>query len=299
MSVRITGQMMTSRVMEDLRTAQTRMARTQQEVSSGKRINQASDDALGANTAVRARAELAGLDKDRDSVAGATSWVSATDSALSDIADVMHRVKELTLKAANSSTTNSGRASIGQELAQLIQTVKDSANAKVGDTYVLAGTATTTPPYAPGAVDTYAGDTGVIARSIGPGVSVAVNTTADTVLGSGGADGKLLSTLRTIQAHLAANDVASLGTTDLAGLDANLDTLTGVQATVGATQNRLDAADSRLTAALGVANDVLDGAEGADLAESIVALNAQSAAYTAALKTSANVMQPSLLDFLR
>lgn len=299
MAMRITSQTMNARVLEDLRSAQVRVARHQQEVASGKRITQASDDALGTSDALRARGALDGLAKHRDSVAGATAWVTATDSALSQITDVMHRVRELTVQGASSSTTSSGRAAIAAEISQLIDTVKEAANAKVGDAYVFGGTATTTRPYAAGATDTYAGDAGTIARSIGPGVALQVNTTGAQVLGSGGADGKLLATLRTIQANLTANNVTALGGSDLQALSANLDTITTQQATVGATQNRLDAADSRLLDAQATTTEVLGSAESADLGESLMRLSAESAAYQAALKTAANVLQPSLLDFLR
>lgn len=299
MSMRITSQSMSARVLGDLQAAQARVARSQQEVSTGKRITQASDDALGASVALKARTALAGIDKNQASVAAGTAWVSATDTALSSITDAMARAKELTLSGGNGATTPQGRAAMAKEVGQLIESVKDAANVKVGDAYIFAGTATTTPPYTAGAVDTYGGDTGTVARTIGPGVSLQVNTTGAQVLGSGGGDGRLLDTLRNIQAHLIANDTASLQGTDLQALATNLDTVTAQQATVGATQNRLDAAADRLTDSEAITNDVLDGAENADVAESLMHLSSQSSAYQAALKTAANVLQPSLLDFLR
>ncbi|WP_354699769.1 hypothetical protein DSM112329_00024 [Paraconexibacter sp. AEG42_29] len=298
MSVRITGQSMSARVLGDLQAAQARIARTQQQVSTERRINQASDDALGTTRALAARTTLATVAKHQDSIADATSRVSATGSALSQITEVMHRVRELTVQAANGATTDTGRAAINKEIGELVNTVKDAANLKVGDAYIFGGTATTTKPYASGPVDTYAGDAGTIARTIGPGVSLQVNVTGADVLGSGGGDGQLLDTLRTIQAHLTANDTTALSA-DLKRLDTNLDTIGAVQATIGATQNRLDAAMSRLDDTAATTNKVLSDVEGIDLTEALLNLNSQSSAYQAALKTAANVLQPSLLDFLR
>ncbi len=299
MSMRITSQSLNTRVLDDLRSAQAKVARSQQEVSSGRRIIQASDDALGAHDALRLRGALEGIQKHQTSVSDASAWVSATDSAMSTFTDIVHRARELTLQGANGAATPSARATMAKELGQLIEAAKDAGNAKIGDAYIFGGTATTTPPYQAGAVDTYGGDAGVIARSIGPGVSLQVNTTGAQVLGSGGGDGQLLDTLRTIQANLLANNTNALSNTDLKALDANLDTISGVQATVGATQNRLDAADSRLTDAQLATTDLLGRTEDVDPVESIMRLNAQSAAYQGALKTAANVLQPSLLDFLR
>lgn len=297
--MRITSQTATARVLADLQASQTQLARFQSQVSTGRKITQASDDALGTANALRTRGDLAGIARDRASVADAGAWVSATDSALSSITDVMHRVRELALQGANGATTAAARATMAAEVGQLINTVKDTANVKVGDAYVFGGTATTTPPYTSGASDIYAGDAGTIARSIGPGVSLQVNTTGAQVLGSGGGDGKILDALRTIQANLTAGNTAALGSTDLQALSTNLDALTATHATVGATQNRLDAADARLADTESTTNTVLNNVEGADLAESLMHLNAQSSAYQAALKSASNVLQPSLLDFLR
>ncbi len=162
MSVRITSQAMSTHVLEDLRTAQAKMARTQQEVSSGKRLLQASDDALGTHDALRLHGALSGIAQDQSSVSDATAWVSATDSAISTLTEIVHRARELTLQGANGSSTPSARATMAKELGQLIETAKDAANAKVGDSYIFGGTATTTPPYQAGAVDTYGGDAGVV-----------------------------------------------------------------------------------------------------------------------------------------
>lgn len=299
MAMRITSQTLNTRVLEDLRASQAKVARHQQEVSSGRRINQASDDALGAHDALKLRGALDGAARDRASISAAGAWVGATDGALQQMTNVVHRARELTIQAATGTTSPAGRAAISAELGRLIDSVKDSANAKVGDAYIFGGTASTTRPYTTGAVDTYAGDAGVVARSIGPGQSVQVNTLGSDVLGSGGADGKLLATLRTIQTNLAANNVNALGGSDLQALAGNLDTIATAQSTVGATQNRLDAADARISEMEILTGRLLDDTEGADTVKALMNLSSQSAAYQAALKTAANVLQPSLLDFLR
>lgn len=299
MSVRVTSQSLGTRVLEDLRAAQAKVARSQREVSTGKRLQQASDDALGTYDALRLRSALTGVARDQASVGDATAWVSATDRSLSEMSGIVQRARELALQGANGATSASGRAAIGKEIGQLVEAAKDAANTKVGDQYVFGGTATTTRPYTPGTVDLYGGDAGVVARQIGPGVSVQVNVVGGQILGSGGGDGLLIDTLRSIQANLAAGNVNALGTTNLRALDANLDTISAAQSGAGALQNRLDAADSRLTDAKLTAMDLLGRAEDVDPVAAIMRLNAQSAAYQGALKAAANVLQPSLLDFLR
>jgi uncharacterized protein YajQ (UPF0234 family) len=139
------------------------------------------------------------------------------------------------------------------------------------------------------------------AREIGPSTSVQVNTLGSDILGSGqtAADGKLLHVLRDVVDHLNADDVASLAGTDLQRLMSNLDGLNAARATTGATQNRIDLAGERLADLRMLAVEGLGEIESVDYAEAILALNSQTSAYQAALKTASTVIQPSLLDFLR
>src|SRR5205085_8048098 len=99
-----------------------------------------------------------------------------------------------------------------------------------------------TPPYDPNSAtaDAYQGDSGAVVRQIGPGVSVKVNVTGDDVLSS------LLPAMRALSGHLAANDSASLQTTDLQAIDAGLTAITSARSQVGATTNRVGAAGTQI-----------------------------------------------------
>jgi flagellar hook-associated protein 3 FlgL len=300
--MRVTHQMMSSRLMADLADSTSKIAATQRQISSGKRITQPSDDALGARDALRYREELTAIGKYRDNVGEATDWLSITDTSLQEVTDIVHRVHELTVQGATGTTNALGRQALAAELDKLIDATKDSANAKAGDAFVFAGSQTLTAPYTPGAVDTYAGNGAVIARSVGPGVSVQVNTPGSAVFGSGGGDGKLLDTLRNIKTHLVGGtpaDLAALQTTDLAALNTNLDTIGSVRATLAAAQNRIDSADTRLADAEEATTALLGDTEGADMGLALAQLTAQQTAYQAALQTGAKLIQTSLMDFLR
>lgn len=302
--MRITHTMLTDRLLGDLRTSQDRIAEAQRQVSTGRRINRASDDPAGARAAVTQRADLAGLARHRDAVAEASDWTTATDTALGGIADVLHRVRELTVQGANGSYTTADREKIAAEIDQLAAAIKERANAKVGDRYVFSGTATTTAPYAPGGADTYAGDAGAVLREIGPGVTVQVNQLGSQILGSGQTpgDGLLLDTLRDVADHLRGGttaDLAALRGADLQALAAGLDTVSAARSANGATATRLEAAATSL-ADLELAGETrLDRIEGAEMTQAILALSSRQSAYEAALKSGAAVIQPSLMDFLR
>jgi flagellar hook-associated protein 3 FlgL len=134
-------------------------------------------------------------------------------------------------------------------------------------------------------------------------VEIPINTDIRALLGDGqGArDAKLLNTLRDIADHLRGGttaDANALRGTDLQRLDANLDTLNGIRADVGARTNRLSIADSRLSGLALNTTTLLSDTEDADMAETITQYTTQQAAYSAALKAGANIVQTSLLDFL-
>jgi flagellar hook-associated protein 3 FlgL len=304
MSTRITNQMISRSVLSDLNDVSNRLAKTQQKMSSGKQITRASDDPYGTSRALTLRGELAGTQQYQRNVSEATAWQDVTDSALATMSDALRRARELALQGASDGAGAAARTAAAQEIDQLIESVKQSANASYSGHYVFSGTATSTPPYAVGGTDAYAGDGGLVAREIGPGVSVQVNVLGSAVLGSGqgAADGKLLNVLRDISQHLKSGttvDANTLRTTDLKGLDTSLDTINTVRATVGATTNRLASADGRLQQVEESTTKLLSDVEDADMAKTYTDFSMQQSVYQSALRAGSNIVQQSLLDFLR
>jgi flagellar hook-associated protein 3 FlgL len=301
---RITTLMTQQRTIADLTQAFDRLSNTQQELSSGKRINKPSDDPYGAGQAVLLNGQLAGLTAYGRNVSDGTAWAQASDSALLDIDKIVQRARELLVQAGNDTNDTSTRTDIAAEIDQLTEAIKQEANTKYGDQFIFGGTANATAPYQAGSADTYGGNTAAINRSIGPAASVQINTDISQLLGSGqgAADGKLLNTLRDIAQHLRSGtpgDADLLRGADLRNMDANLDTLTQMQANVGATLNRLQLADSRIQDLQLSQTKLLSKTQDADFAQVAIDYSTQQAAYNASLKASANIVQSSLLDFLR
>jgi flagellar hook-associated protein 3 FlgL len=73
----------------------------------------------------------------------------------------------------------------------------------------------------------------------------------------------------------------------------------GVRSRNGAQTNRLESANTRLNQINGTLTDQLSNTEDADIAKTMIEFNSQSAAYRAALRAGANIVQVSLMDFLR
>jgi flagellar hook-associated protein 3 FlgL len=307
MNTRITTGMVQRSVLADLNSISMKLARTQQKASSGKEITRPSDNPFGTAQAMGLRQAMSANEKYQASIDDATGWMDTTESSLSSMNDYLSRAHTLIIQGTSDTTDQTSRDSIASEIDQIIQGLKDSANASYAGSYLMSGTATGVAPYALGADDTYKGDeagwdpaTPGVLREIGPGVTLSINTVGRELLGDGQTanDDKLLDVLRDTADHLRAGDSAALKD-DLTRADKNLDTLLEMRARNGARTNRIEAASTRLDQIQEALTKQLSGTEDADFAQTMIELNSQSVAYNAALKAGANIVQSSLMDFLR
>src|SRR5437588_2984274 len=306
---RVTSGTMSTELLRDVNSLTTRIARSQQQISSGKAISAPSDDPLGTQRALGLRSTIADAQQNQNNIDEANGWLQTTDDALGDVGNIINRAHELTVQGANDSLGQSQRDAIALEIDQLAEAVKESANANYQGAYVFAGAATNKPPYSttPGVDGFQADASGMVARTIGPGVSVQVNTNAAALFGSGNTagagtgDGKLIATLRDIAAHLrggTAADGDAPRNGRLIALNKNQDDVNQSRATIGAVMSRLDSAKTRLGSIEDTTTSLLSDVEDTDLTKAILDLTNQQNAYQAALKSGASVIQPSLLDFL-
>jgi flagellar hook-associated protein 3 FlgL len=307
-SSRITHAMMQRNVLADLSAVSSRLSKTQTKIASNREITRPSDDPFDASRAMALRQSLAATRQQQRNAEDAQGWQEATEQSLSQITDLVHRARELIVRGATDSADGQDRASIATELEQIIESVKQNANATYRGSYLFSGSKTDTLPYRQGAGDAYAGDEagldplvpGVL-REIGPGVTMPINSVAREFLGDGQAagDGLLLDNLRDAVDALRTDDGAALRDTELGRLDANLDKLLEVRARNGARTNRLESALSRLSEMEESTVKQLSQTEDADIAKTLIDFNSQQAAYQSALRAGASLVQTSLLDFLR
>jgi flagellar hook-associated protein 3 FlgL len=302
---RITTMMTAQATMGDLTLAFDRLTQTQSELSSGKKIQEPSDDPYGMSLIIGMQGQLGALTAYGNNITDGTAWTQASQTSMSNIANIVQRVRELTVAASNGTNTTSNLTGYAAEVQQLISAVKQEANTTYNGQYLFAGTANV-QPYQQSTGDLYQGNAGpgaVINRLIGPNTSVQVNVDLSQVLGNGaagpgGADGKLLDTLNNVYQDMTTGNTTALTNTDLANLDSNFNNLTQMQASLGATQDRLQLASTRIQDLNTADTTVLSNTQDADMAQTEINYSTQQAAYQAALRAGANIVQSSLLDFL-
>lgn len=303
-SGRITTQMTTASVLASINNVQDQMATTQEQLSTGKRINQPSDDPYGASLAVQLKNDLQGLTNYTNAVTDGTAWTSAATTSLSNVMSMLQRAQELTVQGSNGNLSATDLSSTADEIDQLADAIKQEANTQYNGQYIFSGTATNTQPYSTATGDTFQGNTSAITRRIGPGSSLQVNVDISSLLGSGTSanDGKLLDSLRTIASDMRSGNTA--GISDLSGnqitnLQNSLNSLEQLQANAGAAQNRLTLAGDRIQGLQNSDTAALSNTEDVNMAQAVTTFSSEQAAFTAALKAGANIVQSSLMDFLK
>ncbi|WP_259472635.1 flagellar hook-associated protein FlgL [Clostridium estertheticum] len=137
---------------------------------------------------------------------------------------------------------------------------------------------------------------------ISQGVTMDYNVTASQVINYGDGDNNLINLLANITKHLGsddAKDISALNDADLAGIQDFATNVLKLRSEVGAKQNSMDSALARNSDQNTNMTEILSKTEDIDITEKAMEYATMQTIYMAALQTSAKVIQPSLLDYLR
>ena len=95
------------------------MEKAMEQLSSGKRINSAADDAAGLAISTRMESQVRGLNQAISNAADGQSLVDTAEGAMNEISNMLQRMRELALQAANDTLNNKDRENIDLEVTQL------------------------------------------------------------------------------------------------------------------------------------------------------------------------------------
>lgn len=307
MTVRITVGSGAAASLGGLQTAANRYEDLQQKLSTGKQIGRPSDDPAGAVSALALRADLRRNAQFIRNTSDATGWLTAADTAYAQATDLTQKVRTLTVQGLNTgaSTGDSNRA-IAEQINAIREAVLKIANSQYNGRAIFAGTADVAEPF--DATGTYVGNEGIVQRSIGDKDTLTINQNGIQAFGANGDNlFDLMAELSSILAgdydpDAAPADPDSLDTKladGLARLDTALGELSSARAASGAALQRVRAAEQTQQTNNVTLRTHLSEIEDIDLAETVVAVNTANVVYQAALQTTANIRQLSLLNFLR
>jgi flagellin len=97
------------------------VANAMEQLSTGKRINSASDDAAGLAISSRMTAQIQGLDQAVRNANDGISLLQTAEGALIEVTNMLQRMRELAVQAGNDTYTSSDRTSLNLEYSQLMQ----------------------------------------------------------------------------------------------------------------------------------------------------------------------------------
>jgi len=158
------------------------IAKSQEEVSSGKRVNRPSDDPAVAGQLLGMQEATNTLEQyNRNSIA-AESRLGMEETAIASVADTLMRLRELALTANNGPVDSATRTAIGAELEQRTKELYDIANSRdANGDYLFSGSKSTSKPFSPGVPVQYNGSDEVNRIPIGLGREIQLGDSGSDV----------------------------------------------------------------------------------------------------------------------
>jgi len=127
---------------------QSSQAKSTEKLSSGYKINRAADDAAGLSISEKMRKQIRGLTQASANAQDGISAVQTAEGALTEVHDMLQRMNELAVKAANGTMSTDDRNYIQAEVDQLVNEIdRVATTTKFNETYLLKGDAASTTSY--------------------------------------------------------------------------------------------------------------------------------------------------------
>lgn len=240
--MRVTDNMRFSVVQRSLAGLRSRQAELTNQITSGQKILEPSDDPVAAAQLARLAARAQRTSDLQGTISTVRNDISLSERTLAEASGIMVRARELALSGANGSMSASDRAMLATEVDALREQLAATANTRGSRGFLLSGSQTSTAAFSSSGV--YQGDASEHQVEIAPDVVAKVSVTgAEAFTAAGGTDA--FATLAALSAALQANDSAGISGT-LDAIEASRAQIVRVQAQAGLIMNRLDSADEAL-----------------------------------------------------
>lgn len=303
--MRITNAILNNNMINYLGSNLNRLSKYQDMLATGKKIQVPSDDPVIAARALKLRTDVSEVEQYRRNAEDAQAWMEITDNTLSNITEVVQRIRELTVQAANGTNTAGDMQKIKEEANQLKYQLIHLSNNTYAGRYIFSGFKTDKP-----LIEETSGNflidvtnTEDIKFEIGIGDDININVPGGELFNNGvgtttGTKGKFLTDIDKIISDMDSGNYNTVSS-DIALLDENIENLLRIRADLGARQNRLELTLNRLGEDGINFTRLMSKNEDADMAEVIMNLKSEENVYRSSLAGGARIIQTSLVDFLR
>ena len=176
--IRISSQQIFSGGINRLQELNSSLNQTQEQISTGKRVNKPSDDPVAAARILKLDQELSRIETYQRNAGLAENRLQQEESALASSVDVIQRIRELTIQAGNGSLSPNDRKSISSEMKERIGQLANIANTRdASGEYIFSGFQGSTAAFGKDASGSwvYQGDEGQRVLEIDDGVTVPIS----------------------------------------------------------------------------------------------------------------------------
>jgi flagellar hook-associated protein 3 FlgL len=290
--------MMNTQLLRNLNNNMRQMDNLQMQMSTGRRINKPSDDPVGISFSMRYRSELKTIDQYTANSDAAESWLSYSDTVVGQTGDIVAKLRDLAVQAANGTNSQAALDAMKEQVDQLYKQTVEVANNQFNGKYVFNGQMTNIQPYTEADAMNEMTDDGEINFEIGAGSKISVNVSGNKVFGFSTDDDNLFKVAKDFSTALANGDGVAISDV-IAKLDTRMNHVLDARSDIGARQNRVELASDRLKDTSINLQSLQSKTEDADMAVVITNMKTNQNVYEASLSAGSKLIQPSLLDFLR
>jgi flagellar hook-associated protein 3 FlgL len=269
--------------------SQEQLYKANQVVATGKRITALSDDPVGLTQSLHIKSALSNLEQLGHNISMGKSWLTASESALSQAQDIVSDARALCVQMVSGTIDLSQQAPAATIVQNHIDEIVTLGNTEINGQYVFAGWKTDTVPF--GQDGTYYGDNNAFTIKIGNDTTIEIGADGEAIFQD------LFTTLSDLKDALEGNDVEGIRAA-MTNLDIDLDRITTKISDIGSKVLRMETNEQIFQEVTISSTQRLSEIEEADMAAAIIDLESREVVYKAALASSARIMQLSLVDFL-
>jgi flagellar hook-associated protein 3 FlgL len=294
---------------DNLQKRQQDLSDAQNRLTSGKRVQVASDDPVAAAQAERALAAMRKSESDQRALDVSQNVMTQTEAALGNAGDLLQQARGLVVNAGNGSYSDGDRAALAQQLQALRDQMLTVANSTDGaGTYLFGGQGSNVAPFVDGAGGVgYVGTAG--SNSVPSTQSLPTSTDGQSIwlqapnpasgqpaLSAFDVLDKAITALKTPGQN--STQIQQTVTTALNGIDAVAGNLLAARSAAGAVLNRMDTMTNQISADKLAAQTAQSNATDLDMVQAISDFQNQQTGYDAALKTYGSLQKLSLFQYI-
>lgn len=299
--MRITTMMSHNNAVKSLNNSAALIRKYENQLFSGKRVTTVSDDPISVTSILNNRREIGNIEQYSKNISTVRSTLNTTEGALTQVSEILSRVKELTTQGTNDTYNEEAREAIAAELRELKEQVGVLANTKFGEYYLFGGVDTKTPPFNTVTQSWQANPDAnkPLYIEVSLNTNINVNMDGEAIFNGAGVAGNIFDLFDNIVDDLLAGNSTDLSEVRLREIDDALTQVSNTISKIGSSINRLDVIEAKNAELELNAKDDLSEKEEADIQEVYIGITTARTVYNAGLSVTAKILQTSLIDFLR